>query len=96
MPRASRAHDFTVTGALLFVVWLIIYLSTKSSLQGSFLGWVICFMPLLSIFGLGMYALSSVLMDLATFKDCPQSTFVSLQNEIADAKKRLRTLGVKM
>mmetsp|Transcript_29408 Transcript_29408/g.59833 ORF Transcript_29408/g.59833 Transcript_29408/m.59833 type:complete len:126 (+) Transcript_29408:349-726(+) len=52
------------------------------------------YMPVYAIFGLGMYALSSVLYKVATFEDC-KAAAVELNKEIEDAKKKLEAKGFK-
>ncbi|XP_014243814.1 dolichol-phosphate mannosyltransferase subunit 3 [Cimex lectularius] len=55
---------------------------------------LILYSPVILVFSLGVYALSSVLWGVLTFNDCPDAA-EELQRQIKEAKEDLRKKGLK-
>jgi Dolichol-phosphate mannosyltransferase subunit 3 (DPM3) len=94
MPALLRWQVFAAYGATFLAIWYYA-LNNKQEWSANVikLDLLIDFGPLWAILVLGIYAVSSVVVGVVKFRDCPEAA-VELNQEIAEAKAELKRRGI--
>ena len=89
MAGLLRWQVFASYAVVFLAVWSFAWSSTSENDPNMWID----FAPLWAIVALGVYAVSSVLYGVATFRDCPEAA-TEIEQQVVEAKKELKRRGI--
>ena len=88
MTGLLRWQIFATYAVGFFAIWSF---ALSSKPEGPNL--LVDYLPVWAILALGVYAASSVLYGVATFRDCPEAA-KEIETQVAEARKELKRRGI--